>query len=1147
MPRLILCMLFAIGFSSNQEVIANTINTGAISPQLYCAGSSVSIPYTVSGNFLSINFFTAQLSNSAGSFNSGVTNIGTVHSTSAGTISGTIPISVTGGTNYRIRVIANDPITIGSDNGSNITCIAQILLTPPTYFNQTNVACFGGNTGIINVNPSGGNTPYSYVWSPITATSATVSNLSAGNYSVTVTDANGCTRSAATTITQHPQIHLSLSQTNNSCYGQTNGIINTIAFSDFSDGPYTYIWSAGSATTATISNLTSGNYSVTLTDVFGCTKTASTAILPPVLSVSISSQTNVTCYQGNNGALTVTGVGGTSGYTYLWSNSATTANISSLTAGNYSVTVTDAHNCTATSIIAITQPVAWYASISSQTNVRCFDGNTGALTATETGGTYPYSYSWSNNSTSANISGLIAGAYIVTITDAHSCTATTSATITQPPDLIPSFNTFPVRVSGSPEFVSYGGSENIAIVNVNGGTPAYTYLWSQTGGTTATISNMSSGTYTVTVTDANSCTATTSLCPYYYNRGIRMHAIYPNDVFLDYVFLYDEGVSSSSYVETNNLLNWIKINHFNKLIIDGIYSHQQTSGSCSSGYPVFGILSESNPHIRQRLSDFITAAKANDTSLKVFATIGDLPDRLDGTIKQSVADMDTIAAYNLNNSYTGKIDGFWIDYEFWDSNYNSNGVTLYDSGYDGCGHPIFENSPGYRDSSYSFYTEYGYKQFKQLIGDAETEINYVNTNCSSCSMQKPEVVIEMDMSFTIDETYPKFKLAYNYTPYGPHYFDPTHGSMTQGFEFARWLKDSGNIGSIAVDLSETDGRSGSSNPLICDSTVHDIHGCIALAPNHFLNDDVDNVPDDAHGCTGIINSEDPDHFDIAPNHRGYRQRCLDMLASFGNGGGVQICPYFSSENKIFNSANMLSNYMTADVSNTNNSNHAYGQCTDTIQYIPDIHTRFMQQFSNSYYESFVQNPVLYHDSNLGLGDITHTQVHGTPWWGAIDSIMFGTFEWFPINTFPLVMDNSGNYNTSGHLNGFFATNYPYWTYGFAPFMFITQNRGGDSLPDGWVVGPCTYNYYNRIEHPGYTNTSQINSPMVLSASIYPNPSDGNFILSYTLPAGKGELIITDITGRILYVKNLFESSGKQQINISNFNDGIYYWKIITGN
>jgi hypothetical protein len=243
-------------------------------------------------------------------------------------------------------------------------------------------------------------------------------------------------------------------------------------------------------------------YRVVITNNAGDT-TSNAATLTVNTIVLTPSQTNAACNGEANGSATVSATGGTAPYTYLWSNSATTASIVNVTAGTYNVTITDANGCTDTSSITITEPAALVASGVVDANVTCNGGNVGAATASATGGTAPYTYLWSNAATTASIVNVTAGTYNVTITDANGCTDTSSVTITEPTALIAS-GVVDASVTCN------GGNDGAATTSATGGTAPYTYLWSNAA-TTASIVNVTAGTYNVTITDANGCTDTSSV------------------------------------------------------------------------------------------------------------------------------------------------------------------------------------------------------------------------------------------------------------------------------------------------------------------------------------------------------------------------------------------------------------------------------------------------------------------------------------------------------------------------------------------------------------------------------------------------------------------------------------------------------------
>jgi hypothetical protein len=207
--------------------------------------------------------------------------------------------------------------------------------------------------------------------------------------------------------------------------GATNGSIDlTVAGGT---PPYGYSWTNG-ATTQDLTGLAAGTYTVTVTDAHGCQAFKSVTILAPGAPSLSETHVNVSCNGGSNGSVDLTVTGGTGPFTYAWSNGATTQDLSGLTANTYNVTVTDANSCTALLGVTVTQP-AVLALSETHVNV-CTGGSNGSIDLTVTGGTAPYGYAWSNGATTQDLSGLTAGPYNVTVTDAHGCTQGLGVTIT---------------------------------------------------------------------------------------------------------------------------------------------------------------------------------------------------------------------------------------------------------------------------------------------------------------------------------------------------------------------------------------------------------------------------------------------------------------------------------------------------------------------------------------------------------------------------------------------------------------------------------------------------------------------------------------------------------------------------------------------
>ncbi len=391
-------------------------------------------------------------------------------------------------------------VTVTDANGC--TSITTVNITQPVQLSAgisgwSNPNCTGGNNGTASATANGGTGTITYSWST-GGTGNSISGLGAGTYTVTSTDANNCVQTASVVVSQPTLLVLGISgQTNVLCNGGFTG--TSTASSSGGSGSSQYLWSNGQ-TTATATGLSAGTYTVTVTDVNGCTQTAAVTITEPSAINPQTSSINANC-GASNGSASVLASGGTGILTYSWSNGQTTTIATGLSAGTYTVTVTDNNGCTKTATASVTNTGAGTASISSVTNVSCNGGNNGMASSTISGGTSPYTFSWSNGQTVQNVIGLSAGSYTITITDANGCIATQTIAITEPPLLV---------LGASAVAASCQGSDGSASASASGGKAAYVYSWSN-GGTTAAISNLSAGTYSCVVTDNNGCTKTTAV------------------------------------------------------------------------------------------------------------------------------------------------------------------------------------------------------------------------------------------------------------------------------------------------------------------------------------------------------------------------------------------------------------------------------------------------------------------------------------------------------------------------------------------------------------------------------------------------------------------------------------------------------------
>lgn len=316
---------------------------------------------------------------------------------------GTPPYSYSwtgGGTSATKNNLAAGSYTATITDSLGCTLQKVVTITQPTALtasqSQTEATC-GLSNGTATVVPSGGIGPYTFLWSPGGQTTSSISGLAAGNYSVVIKDNNLCQITKNFTITAPSTLSASTSKTDVLCYGENTGDASVTPSGG--TAPYTYLWSPGGATTSSISNLAAGSYSVTIKDANLCELVKNFNITQPTALTATTNSTNVTVHGGSDGTASVTPSGGTPGYTYAWSHGPTTSSVTGLTAGSYSVIITDANSCDITKNFTITQPSLTpgefqytIPSGGAQTSAGIYNLSTGVLERTL----------WSNQSRAAN-------------------------------------------------------------------------------------------------------------------------------------------------------------------------------------------------------------------------------------------------------------------------------------------------------------------------------------------------------------------------------------------------------------------------------------------------------------------------------------------------------------------------------------------------------------------------------------------------------------------------------------------------------------------------------------------------------------------------------------------------------------------------
>jgi gliding motility-associated-like protein len=401
---------------------------------------------------------------------------------------------------YAVATYTNCNLTATTVSDTIDVSVANIGTSINTT--STDVTCFGLNNGTATTSATGIFGPFGYVWNT-TDTTATIDSLPPGTYTVIGTDTGGCVVTDTIVITEPPLLLANPSGTNVPCFGTSTGSVTAAPTGGTPN--YNYQWSGGLGNGQTVNSLPAGTYTVIAIDNNGCRDTASVTLTQPTAVVAQATMTAVLCNGGSSGVLNGTATGGTAGgYTFSWQpNNLAGPVITGVPAGPYVLTATDPNGCTDTAHVNVTQPTALTIA-TNFTNASCFGVANGSATALASGGRPGYTYAWSNSATGGNINNLAPGTYTVTATDLNGCQIVSSVTVgTAAPLVGTTFSTNETCV---------GFCDGSVSVVASGGTSPYTYVWSIPGApTTPTVQGVCSGTYTVTITDANTCQATATV------------------------------------------------------------------------------------------------------------------------------------------------------------------------------------------------------------------------------------------------------------------------------------------------------------------------------------------------------------------------------------------------------------------------------------------------------------------------------------------------------------------------------------------------------------------------------------------------------------------------------------------------------------
>ena len=410
---------------------------------------------------------------------------------------------------------------------TNALGVSVSMLQPP---------CAGANNGVLQASAYDGATPIQYSWSGpdgFSATTALIDDLSEGTYTVIAQDGNGCLATATMELSGSlpPTLLLEPSTfvggSNTSCAGRDDASVDMTIVGG--TAPFTISWSDGLGYTSAdedITDIGAGAYQVMVTDANGCT--ASEFILltaPDALGVQGTvSSTNgyaVPCAGGNNGSVSLAISGGTAPYTTIWSNGSDQTELNDLTAGAYNVLITDANGCTTTGSFQLDAPTPMEVSVDvtllpGGAAVSCTSASDGSLTTTIIGGIAPYVLAWSGpegfTGSTESLSDLEAGTYTLTITDQNGCSAQATAVLNAPTPVTVQLNT--TTYNGGFHIACNGDASGSISASATGGTGTLSFTWSGPDGFAAngsTITDLVSGTYVVTATDANGCSASNSM------------------------------------------------------------------------------------------------------------------------------------------------------------------------------------------------------------------------------------------------------------------------------------------------------------------------------------------------------------------------------------------------------------------------------------------------------------------------------------------------------------------------------------------------------------------------------------------------------------------------------------------------------------
>ena len=394
------------------------------------------------------------------------------------------------------RFVVED--AIGCSVDTNFTLLAPPAIT--LSFTSTDVACNGAADGVLSVSVAGARGPVTYQWPGFSSTTNNLTGLSAGSYQVIVRDSVGCTAQASGTVAQPSTLSISVAVDSVGCFGESSGEIRVSRTGGVA--PFTFDLGRGSpGQDSVLRNVAVGSYRIVVTDAMGCSQTRNVEVGEPFVLQAFHQQQPIRCAGEATGLIDLSVSGGRRPYSFVWSNGATTEDIGNLSAGSYTVAITDASGCQLSYEATLIDPPPLRL-VSSQTNVSCHGKRDASISLAPVGGRQPYVYEWTGPNGYAffgtNATLLDTGLYVLAFRDAAGCRIDTTFAVTQPNVL--------QLVTAVADSICYGTATGVASVNVFGGTAPYSYSWAS-GSTQDSAKALRVGSETIVVTDAQGCTA----------------------------------------------------------------------------------------------------------------------------------------------------------------------------------------------------------------------------------------------------------------------------------------------------------------------------------------------------------------------------------------------------------------------------------------------------------------------------------------------------------------------------------------------------------------------------------------------------------------------------------------------------------------